>query len=109
MVTTATLPMNGDEAILDPAAEAEWRILRRQIELAAGFRLGFIFCPSPHPVVALWWRVERIYRLHASRGRLVRPSASEEFREILPRRWAPESVEESRTIKCRLRDAAGEA
>ena len=108
-MTIAVLSMDGDEAILDPAAEAEWRILRRQIELAAGFRLGFIFCPSPRPVVAVWRRVERIYRLHASRGRLIRPSAPEELREVLPRLWAPESVEESRTIERRLRDAAGEA
>ena len=93
MVTTTALPMDGDETILDPAAEAEWQILRRQIELAAGFWLGFIFCPSPRPVAVLRQRVEQIYRLHASRVRLVRPSAPEELREILPRLLEPESVE----------------
>ena len=92
-MTFAALPMDGDEIILDPAAEAEWQILRRQIELAAGFWLGFIFCPSPRPVAVLRQRVEQIYRLHASRVRLVRPSAPEELREILPRLLEPESVE----------------
>ena len=93
MVTTTALPMDGDETILDPAAEAEWQILRRQIELAAGFWLGFIFSPSPRPVAVLRRRVEQIYRLHASRVWLVRPSAPEELREILPRLLEPESVE----------------
>ena len=93
MVTTTALPMDGDEAILDPAAEAEWQILRRQIELAAGFWLGFIFSPSPRPVAVLRRRAEQIYRLHASRVWLVRPSAPEELREILPRLLEPESVE----------------
>ena len=93
MVTTTALPMDGDETILDPAAEAEWQILRRQIELAAGFWLGFIFCPSPRPVAVLRRRVEQIYRLHASQVRLLRPSAPEELREILPRLLEPESVE----------------
>ena len=93
MVTTTALPMDGGETILDPAAEAEWQILRRQIELAAGFWLGFIFSPSPRPVAVLRRRVEQIYRLHASRVRLVRPSAPEELREILPRLLEPESVE----------------
>ena len=93
MVTTTALPMDGDESILDPAAEAEWQILRRQIEFAAGFWLGFIFCPSPRPVAVLRRRVEQIYRLHASRVWLVRPSAPEELREILPRLLEPESVE----------------
>ena len=93
MVTTTALPMDGDQTILDPAAEAEWQILRRQIELAAGFWLGFIFSPSPRPVAVLRRRVEQIYRLHASRVRLVRPSAPEELREILPRLLEAESVE----------------
>ena len=92
MATTTALPMDGDETILDPAAEAEWQILRRQIELAAGFWLGFIFSPSPRPVAVLRRRVEQIYRLHASQVRLVRPSAPEELREILPRLLEPESV-----------------
>ena len=108
-MTIAVLSMDGDEAILDPAAEAEWRILRRQIEFAPGFRFGFIFSPSPRPVSVLRRRVERIYRLRASRVWLVRPSAPEELREILPRLSEPESVEESRTIERRLRNAAGEA
>ena len=68
------------------------RYFRRQIELAAGFWLGFIFSPSPRPVAVLRRRVEQIYRLHASRVRLVRPSAPEELREILPRLLEPESV-----------------
>ena len=93
VVTTIAPPMDNDETILDPAAEAEWQILRRQIELAAGFWLGFIFCPSPRPIAVLRQRVEQIYRLHASRVRLVRPSAPEELREILPRLLEPESVE----------------
>ena len=36
-MTTTVLSMDGDESILDPAAEAEWQILRRQIEF--GLRL----------------------------------------------------------------------
>ncbi len=93
MVTTAVLSSDGDEAVLDPAAEAEWQILRRQIELASGFWLGFIFCPSPRPVAVLRQRVEQIYRFHASQVRLLRPSEPEELREILPRLLEPESVE----------------
>ena len=93
MVTTAVLSSDGDEAVLDPAAEVEWQILRRQIELASGFWLGFIFSPSPRPVAVLRRRVEQIYRFHASRVRLVRPSAPGELREILPRLLEPESVE----------------
>ena len=93
MVTTTALPMDGDETILDPAAEAEWQILRRQIEFATGFWLGFIFCPSPRPVAVLRQRVEQIYRLHASQVRLLRPSAPDELREILLRLLEPESVE----------------
>ena len=93
MVTTASLPSDGGEIILDPAAEAEWQMLRRQIEFASGFWLGFIFCPSPRPVVALRQRVEQVYRLQASGVRLVRPTAPEELREILPRLLEPESVD----------------
>ena len=93
MVTTTPLSSGGDEIILDPAAETEWQMLRRQIEFAPGFWLGFIFCPSPRPVVALRQRVEQVYRLQTSRVRLVRPTAPEELRGILPRLLEPESVE----------------
>ena len=92
-MTTAALPTDGDEAILDPTAEAEWQILRRQIEFASGFWLGFIFCPSPRPVAALRRRMEQMYRLHASRVRLLRPTAPEELREMLLRVLEPASVE----------------
>ena len=92
-MTTAALPTDGDEIVLDPAAEAEWQILRRQIEFASGFWLGFIFCPSPRPVAALRRRVEQIYRLRALPVRLLRPTAPEELREMLLRVLEPESVE----------------
>ena len=81
------------EAVLGSAAEAEWQRLRRQIELASGFWLGFIFCSSPRPVAAMRQRVERLSRIRVSRLRLIRPTSPEELRALLPRLFEEESVQ----------------
>ena len=79
-----------DESVLDPAAEAEWQVLRRQIEFATEFWLGFIFCPSPLPVAALRRRAEQLYQLQGTQVQLVRPTRPGELRDLLPRLLAPE-------------------
>ena len=84
----------GDEAGVESAVESEWQRLRRQYELAEGFWLGFIFCPSPRSVAELRWRVERMYWFRPrwrmflfpfQRLILIRPTSPKELRDMLPR------------------------
>ncbi len=58
------------ELSLDPAGEAQWARLRRQLEYADGFWLGFVFCASPATLGVLERRTENVLRARA-RGQLV--------------------------------------
>ncbi len=80
-----------DEVGLGPQGEAEWLRLRRQVELAEGFWLCFIFAPSPRATGVLCQRTERLLRGQTSR--LIRhvPSQPEELSAVLRELLTPEA------------------
>ena len=85
-----------DEATsLDPAGEEGWRQVRRQFELADGFWLGFVFCPSPRTAAVLRRRVEHVLRFRAQRIRVIRPASPEELRSALHILFESESAHAS--------------
>ena len=47
---------------LAPSDEVHWQRLRRQVEWANGFWLGFLFCQSPQVAATIRERVERLLR-----------------------------------------------
>ena len=78
---------------LDSAGEAEWQRLRQQLELATGFWLGFVFCPSPRTVASLRWRTAQILRFRALPMQLIRPATPEDFHAVLPQLFEPHSAQ----------------
>lgn len=76
--------MSGDSPELGEAGEKQWARLRAQIELSESFWLGFVFSPSPRSVILLRERAERLLRTQTQPLLLVRPSAPDELRRILP-------------------------
>lgn len=65
---------------LGPAGEAEWARLRRYLELAEGFWLGFVFTPSPPAAAVLRERTERHLRSSARTLALLQPPDPDELR-----------------------------
>ncbi len=67
---------------LGPAGEAEWTRLRRHLELAQGFWLGFVFTPSPPAAAVLRERAE--LHLHSRRRTLalLRPGDPDGLRTV---------------------------
>ncbi|MFO0591624.1 MAG: hypothetical protein U0441_29025 [Polyangiaceae bacterium] len=59
---------------LGESGEAEWERLSRQIELASGFWLAFMFVPSARVAGILRERVTRMLREEGKSVRLIRPS-----------------------------------
>lgn len=55
------------EADLGPDGEAEWARLRRQLELADGFWLGFVFSSSPAVATTLRRRTDHVLALRAAK------------------------------------------
>ncbi len=67
----ATTPEPG----LGRRGEAEWARLRRQLEFAQGFWLGFVFCSSPAALDVLQRRTENVLRARARRQLVLSPHA----------------------------------
>ena len=72
------------DAFLNSEGEEAWQQLRRQFELADGFWLGFVFCPSPRTAAVLRRRTGQILKFQARRIRVIRPGSPEEFGNVLP-------------------------
>ena len=71
--------VHDSESFLDSRGEDVWQQLRRQFELANGFWLGFVFCPSPRTVAVLRRRTGQILKFRAQRLRAIRPSLPDDF------------------------------
>ena len=81
------------ESFLDSQGEDVWQQLRRQFELADGFWLGFVFCPSPRTVAVLRRRTGQVLKFRAQRLRVIRPSLPDDFGSFLPALFEPESAQ----------------
>ena len=81
------------ESFLDSQGEDVWQQLRRQFELADGFWLGFVFCPSPRTVAVLRRRTGQVLKFRAQRLRVIRPSSPDDFGSFLPALFEPESAQ----------------
>ena len=81
------------DSFLDSQGEDVWQQLRRQFELANGFWLGFVFCPSPRTVALLRRRTGQILKFRAQRLRAIRPSSPDDFGSLLPALFEPESAQ----------------
>ena len=81
------------DSFLDSQGEDVWQQLRRQFELANGFWLGFVFCPSPRTVAVLRRRTGQILKFRAQRLRTIRPSSPDDFGSFLPALFEPESAQ----------------
>src|SRR5690349_20083152 len=68
---------------LDPTVEEEWRRLRAQLDLAAGFWLGFAFLTSPGISQVFEQRVGRILRQHARKSAVVHVSAPSDVEAVM--------------------------
>ena len=91
----ATHLAHDEDTFLHPDGAAAWRQLRRQFELADGFWLGFVFCPSPRVVAVLRRRTEQILKFRARTLRVIRVSLPEDFGEVLPALFEHESTRAS--------------
>ena len=80
------------EFFLDSQGEDAWQQIRRQFELASGFWLGFVFCPSPRTAAVLRRRTEQTLRFRAQRLRVIRPNSPDNFGSLLPALFEPESA-----------------
>ena len=85
--------VHDSESFLDSRGEDVWQQLRRQFELANGFWLGFVFCPSPRTVAVLRRRTGQILKFRAQRLRAIRPSLPDDFGSLLPALFEPESAQ----------------
>ena len=81
------------DSFLDSQGEDVWQQLRRQFELANGFWLGFVSCPSPRTVAVLRQRTGQILKSRAQRLRVIRPSSPDDFGSFLPALFEPESAQ----------------
>ncbi|HEX8439750.1 tetratricopeptide repeat protein [Archangium sp.] len=72
------------EEDIGPGGEAEWQRLRRQVELAEGFWLGFIFSPSPLSSGVLRRRTERLLRGQTRRLESFQPDSPAALKGLLP-------------------------
>ena len=72
------------EEVLTPAGEAAWARLGKQLELASGFWLGFIFAASPAAAAILQRRAELLLRMRARGMQAVSPKTPGELRAVLP-------------------------
>ena len=80
-----------DDIGLGPQGEAEWQRLRRQVELAEGFWLCFIFAPSPRSTEMLRRRTERLLRAQTRRLSWYEPSQPDELSAVLSLLISPEA------------------
>ena len=80
-----------DEAGLGPQGEAEWQRLRRQMELAEGFWLCFIFAPSSRSTGVIRRRTERLLRAQTRLLSLHEPSQPDGLSAVLSSLISPEA------------------
>ena len=80
------------EADIGPGGEAEWQRLRRQLELAEGFWLGFIFSPSPLSSGVLRRRTERLLRGQTRRLESFHADSPSALKGLLPSLFTPENA-----------------
>ncbi|WP_187345227.1 tetratricopeptide repeat protein [Cystobacter ferrugineus] len=80
------------EADIGPGGEAEWLRLRRQLELAEGFWLGFIFSPSPLSSGVLRRRTERLLRGMTRRLESFQPENPSDLKGVLSSLFAPDAA-----------------
>jgi len=80
-----------DDTGLGPQGEAEWQRLRRQVELAEGFWLCFIFAPSSRSTGVLRRRTERLLRGQTRRLNQYEPSQPDDLPAVLSSLLAPEA------------------
>jgi tetratricopeptide (TPR) repeat protein len=74
-----------DNDLLPQQAEAEWQRLRRQLDLARGFWLGFLFTGSPPLASVFRQRVEDVLRSRTQVLEAFQASSPEELRGYIPR------------------------
>ena len=80
------------ESGLGLAGEAEWSRLRRQVELAEGFWLGFLFSASPRSTDVLSRRMAVLLRGQVTRFFRLQPQSPTELREVLAFLLSPEAT-----------------
>ena len=88
----AVLGSHDQDSILDSDGEEAWQQLRRQFELADGFWLGFVFCPSPRTVSVLRRRTGQILKIRARLLRTIRPDSPADFGNVLPALFESDSA-----------------
>ena len=69
---------------LDPSGEHGWRQFRRQLDLADGFWLGFVFCRSRNVAGVLERRTKQILRSRVQEMRIIEPASPQDLSSILP-------------------------
>ena len=70
-------------AALDSDGKAQWQRLRRQVEWATGFWLGFLFCQSPQVAATIRARVENLLRFRARAVQVLAPTDPDELGSLL--------------------------
>jgi tetratricopeptide (TPR) repeat protein len=72
------------DSLLYRQGEEEWQRLRRHLELAEGFWLGYLFTPSPRTAAIFRERTERFLRSKVRTLRVLRPETPEKLKSLLP-------------------------
>ena len=70
-------------AALDRASEEQWQRLRRQVEWASAFWLGFVFCQSPQIAATFRARIEHLLRYRARSVHVLVPPSPNELGSLL--------------------------
>ena len=73
----------GEVSRLAPNAEAQWQRLRRQVERASGFWLGFLFCQSPQIAATIRVRIEHLLRFRARAVEVLVATSPDELGSLL--------------------------
>jgi len=88
--------------------EAEWQRLRRQLELADGFWLGFVFTPDPRVATALRDRAATFLRGRVRRLELIQPASPGELRHAITKLFSPvDPAHGCRWLECLSTDPPG--
>ena len=85
-------PPDAPEETLSPAAEAAWERVSRQVELATGFWLAFIFSPSLRTIEVMRARLEAMLKTRARPVLSFRPETPDGLRGVLQRLFDPDAA-----------------
>jgi tetratricopeptide (TPR) repeat protein len=77
---------------LSRAAEAEWTVLERHLQLAGGFWLGFVFSPSAVPVEVMRARTAQTMEAEGRSFVLLAAETPDELLAVLGKLLAPEAL-----------------